>query len=367
MAISLSKQTAQKIVDTIKDVCGHDINYINRHGIIFASTNPSRIGDYHEIGQTVVQTEKTIEITSDNSFYGTQKGVNIPFVYNREVIAAIGITGAPDEVRQYAVLAQKITSLILREQETDFFNYKKKNVLNYVIHSLVENTDLNHDFLIEFLNDFHLNVDTICRTIVIQPDSRYNLSNLSLIENHIYRTFDQIGAPLYTFNFPNEYILILPEEQYQNWSYIFHTLANNTENVLHIGIGTTCALSKQHRSYSAAKIALHSLSTTQSIAIFDDLDLEIILSCVNDEARTKYLHKTISNLTDEDINLLQTYFSTNMSLKETSKILFLHKNTLQYKLNRIEKLTGYNPRVFSDAVNLFLATKLILNYSRNSI
>lgn len=358
MAISLSKQTAQKIVDTIKDVCGHDINYINTHGIIFASTNPARIGDYHEIGKNVIQTEKTIEITSDDSFYGTQKGVNIPFIYNREVIAAIGITGSPDEVRQYAVLAQKITSLILREQETDSFNYEKKNMLNYVIRSLVENTEINHDFLVEFLNELNLCIDTTCRTIIIQPNSRYNLSNLSLIENHIYRTFDQIGALLYTFNFPNEYILILPEEQYQKWAYIFDALNNNTGNVLHIGIGTMCALSKQYRSYKAAQIALRSLSASQNIAIFDDLDLEIVLSCVNEEARSEYLRKTVSSLTDEDMNLLRTYFSTNMSLKETSEILFLHKNTLQYKLNRIEKLTGYNPRVFSDAVNLFLAIKL---------
>ena len=62
MAITLSRKTAQKIVDTIKDVCGHDINYINTNGIIFASTNPSRIGDFHEIGKKVIESAETIEI-----------------------------------------------------------------------------------------------------------------------------------------------------------------------------------------------------------------------------------------------------------------------------------------------------------------
>lgn len=47
MSISLSKQTAQKIVDTVKDVCGHNINFINPKGVIFASTDSSRIGDFH--------------------------------------------------------------------------------------------------------------------------------------------------------------------------------------------------------------------------------------------------------------------------------------------------------------------------------
>ena len=56
--------------------------------------------------------------------------------------------------------------------------------------------------------------------------------------------------------------------------------------------------------------------------------------------------------------MLKVYFSTDMSLKDTSEKIFLHKNTLQYKLNRIEKLTGYNPRVFSGAVRLFLVILL---------
>lgn len=361
MAITLSKQTAQKIVDTIKDVCGHDINYINKNGTIFASTNAARIGDFHEIGNKVISTNETIEISSDDSFYGTHKGVNIPFSYNREIIAAIGISGEPDEVRPYAVLAQKITSLILREQEIDLLDYGRKNQLNYVIRSLIENNELNHDYLLNFLSEYKLGIDTPCRTVLIRFNPRYNLSNLSMVENHVFHTFDQISAKLYSFNFPNEYVLIIPEEQYQKWSYVFSTLADHTSGILQMGIGNICPISKQHESYGAAQLAVRSLSGSQNIAIFDNLDLEILLGCINEQAKKGYLQKTISRLDHEDIALLKTYFSTDMSLKETSEILFLHKNTLQYKLNRIEKLTGYNPRIFHGAVNLFLATILYGN------
>ena len=47
-----------------------------------------------------------------------------------------------------------------------------------------------------------------------------------------------------------------------------------------------------------------------------------------------------------------------MSLKQTAEALYLHKNTLQYRLNRIARETGYNPRVFTDAARLYLALKL---------
>ncbi len=358
MAISLSKQTAQKIVDAVKDVCGFDINFINNKGIVFASTDESRIGDFHEIGKKVIETQQTVEVQADNRFYGTHKGVNIPFIYNGEAIAVIGISGNPDDVRQYAILAQKITSLILREQETDSLNYGRKNQVNYIIRALTGNAEINHHYLLEFLSGYNLTLEMPCRTILIKLNARYHIANLSFIENHIYQIFDQIPAAIYTFNFPNEYVLILPDEQYQKCHSIFDTLATNYKQIISIGIGHQCLLKKQAKSYDAAQIALNSLSGETNIALFDNLDLEILLSCVTKNAKEKYLQKTISKLDPEDLQLLKIYFSTDMSLKNTSEILFLHKNTLQYKLNRIETLSGYNPRHFRDAVTLYLALKL---------
>ena len=41
MITQIGKQLATQIVDTVHDVCGHDINFINKNGIIYASTNTS--------------------------------------------------------------------------------------------------------------------------------------------------------------------------------------------------------------------------------------------------------------------------------------------------------------------------------------
>ena len=65
MSIYLSRKTAQKIVDTVKDVCGHDINFINTDGIIFASTNEIRIGEFHEIGKKVIDTKEIIDLETN--------------------------------------------------------------------------------------------------------------------------------------------------------------------------------------------------------------------------------------------------------------------------------------------------------------
>ena len=48
--MKLDKSLAFQVVNTIKDTCGQDINFIDKQGMIFASTNADRIGTFHAIG-----------------------------------------------------------------------------------------------------------------------------------------------------------------------------------------------------------------------------------------------------------------------------------------------------------------------------
>mgnify|MGYP000155212990 FL=1 len=107
MITQIGKQLATQIVDTVHDVCGHDINFINKNGIIYASTNTSRIGSFHEIGKKAADTKTVIEVQDNDHYEGTSSGVNIPVTHNGYFIAVIGISGSPDEVRKFAYLAEK--------------------------------------------------------------------------------------------------------------------------------------------------------------------------------------------------------------------------------------------------------------------
>ena len=62
MVVNIKQEIAQQIVEAVKDVCLHDINFIDAKGKIFASTNPRRIGEFHEVGRQVILSGKTIEV-----------------------------------------------------------------------------------------------------------------------------------------------------------------------------------------------------------------------------------------------------------------------------------------------------------------
>ena len=89
------------------------------------------------------------------------------------------------------------------------------------------------------------------------------------------------------------------------------------------------------------------------------MDLGILFKNTSKEQILQYKEKVLSNLTKDEIkeykNILLSYTENNGSIKKTSEDLFIHKNTLQYKLNNIYKKTGYNPRKLSDYIVLRFA------------
>lgn len=358
MAITITQELAQKIVESVKDVCTYDVNFINPQGIIFASTNEKRIGNFHEAGRDSAKRQQTIEVIEDDNFLGTQKGVNIPFIYKGELCAVIGISGEPDKVRKYAYLAQKITSLLLREQELDRQEHLQKTQLGQVIRSIIHKEPSNPGYLTEFLKKYHIDPDTEYRTILVKLNRNYNPADFSLIENSIHQSFAQTGSSLFTGDYSNEYILLLESARLEQCLPVFEQLSQRYAPLLQTGIGASFPLMQQHNSYRSAQIALKSLFNQESLAVYDSLDLELLLSSVPQDIRTTFLKKAITQLSDKDRTLLETYFSCDMSLKQTCEMLYLHKNTLQYRLDKIRDTTGYNPRRFRDAVVLYMALRL---------
>ncbi|MGL5328374.1 MAG: PucR family transcriptional regulator [Peptostreptococcaceae bacterium] len=102
----------------------------------------------------------------------------------------------------------------------------------------------------------------------------------------------------------------------------------------------------------------YSCKENEIISYIENLNLEIILGNLDIDLKKYYIEKVLSNLENQDISTLRAYYKNNMSLKLTSEDLYIHKNTLQYKLEKIHEKCGYNPREFKDSVILYTAILL---------
>lgn len=374
MITHISHTLAQQIVNTIKDVCSYDINFINSSGTIIASTNSARIGAFHEIGRKAAVTGTTIEVAESDNFTGTRQGINMPLYHEDRLLAVIGITGSPEKVRKYAFLAQRITSLLIREQELGQYSRHQADKKQFVISSLLHGDTQNPEYLLKCLKEFQIDPDTPKRLILIHTypaasGQNYtdSVSGSVLSEHQIQNFFKTAGITLYTFRYPGDYLAVADNSGFSALSGTLHNFAKKHADTLDIAVGRSVSLYQLGLSLTTAETALRSLSFHQpstdnicaeNYAVFDDLTLEIVLSSVSPEDREEFSGKTIRQLSSDEKELLRTYFSLEMSLADTAEKLFLHKNTLQYKLNHIYKKCGLNPRKFRDAVLLYLALEM---------
>ncbi len=231
MITSMDSILAQQIVDTVKDVCGYDINFISENGEIFASTNVSRISTFHEIGKRAALSGNTIEVNENDSFAGTQQGINMPVYHNGKLLAVIGITGVPDEVRKYAYLAERITRLLIREKELNAFSRSQADKKNYIVTTLMREEKSDSGYLNECLKDFRIDPKTPKRFLVIQINPGYNLMNLSLLEQKIRQMFTQADIELFTFIHPREFLSVIEDSDYKKMRFSYGLFRRNIQRL----------------------------------------------------------------------------------------------------------------------------------------
>lgn len=117
-------------------------------------------------------------------------------------------------------------------------------------------------------------------------------------------------------------------------------------------------------SYEQASKTINWLEFTKSESVgrFDDLDYGIFISNLSKQEFVMFVQRVLGKLSTKELDEFEKFFKTytenNRSIIHTADQIFLHKNTLQNKLNKITEMTGYNPRQFSDYAVLALALKI---------
>lgn len=105
----LLEDLANELVEiTSSLVSGNIINIMNTSGIIVASSETERIGSYHQGAMEAVNTGKVVNIRSDqlDRYPGAKAGCNMPLRVNGTIIGVVGIGGDPEEIRDVAHLLE---------------------------------------------------------------------------------------------------------------------------------------------------------------------------------------------------------------------------------------------------------------------
>lgn len=169
-------------------------------------------------------------------------------------------------------------------------------------------------------------------------------------------------TPLYAYLFPDRYAILLPEDGYEGMLRHLRELA--ARHGLQAGIGSLQPWGELELSYRHAQLALLQARNNESVVCeFRKLGLDLLLSQLPQTQRRDYAEQRLGALNAEERETLRVYQAHGLSLKAAAEALFLHKNTLQYRLDKISRKTGLDPRRYVDSVELYIA--LLLDGTRS--
>ena len=67
---------------------------------------------------------------------------------------------------------------------------------------------------------------------------------------------------------------------------------------------------------------------------------------------------------EEIVSTVNKFFENNLNVSETSRQLFIHRNTLVYRVEKLQKSTGLDVRTFDDALTFKIAM-MVYNYMKH--
>ncbi|MDM5357731.1 sugar diacid recognition domain-containing protein [Peribacillus sp. ACCC06369] len=352
----ISPSLAQMIVDAAKEVIGKDINLIHLDGKVVASTDPDRVGSFHAAALQVQKKGSVVEVTANEAFKGARKGINYPVMIDQIMLGVIGISGDPEECKSLGFLLTKITEVLIKEQMIKSVIHSLDELRSSIVRMLIFENEKENTFMNEHLQQLQYELEERAFVAIIHLPGLNNASSLPVKMNGILL---EQGIKLFTYLFPNQYALIINASQYKSILQIFNSYFRSMNVSYSIGIGSIGYLEELAKSYTHAKLALkYALSKKVTVCEYAKLDLEMIMENIDFHIRKDYAAKLIGELSEAEINLLHTYYNNNLSLKKTAEELFIHKNTLQYRLDKIAQKTAANPRDYHDSVKIYLALLL---------
>lgn len=223
-----------------------------------------------------------------------------------------------------------------------------------------------------------LHIETEVRRIVYLIETKYEKDNTAMeIVKGLFgsRTKDFITAV-------DEKSIIIVQElrEYDDYSDVEQTARMlrdmlNTEAMssVRISYGTIVSeISQVSRSYKEAKMALDVgkiFYMERSIVAYNTLGIGRLIyqlpvplcQMFMKEAFTE--NTTPDSFDEETLTTINKFFENSLNVSETARQLYIHRNTLVYRLEKLQKSTGLDIRVFDDALTFKIAM-MVTNYMK---
>lgn len=351
----------QGIVNQMRDTLDRNIGVVDEGGTVIACSELGQIGEVRK------------GVVSAGVFAGLQTCVDgctyKAFGNSVHPEYAVFLEGTDDMSKHFAdVIAIALNQI---KQTND----EKFDRSNFVKNVILDNI-LPGDIYIKS-RELHFNNDATRVVFIIRVPQKTDVSVFDVIQN-----FFPDKAKDFVINV-NETDIALIKEVRPNVEMkdleklarsICDTLSTEFYCIAVVGIGTCVTGVKElARSFKEAQVSLEVgkvFDTEQPIASYENLGIARLIYQLPTTLCEMYLKEvfkagSIDSLDQETLFTIQKFFENNLNVSETSRKLFVHRNTLVYRLEKIKKITGLDLREFDDAI-IFKVALMVNKYLESS-
>ncbi|MEH7096659.1 CdaR family transcriptional regulator [Neobacillus vireti] len=328
---------AQEIADKVMNVIPYNVNIMDEIGLIIGSGDPKRIGTYHQGAISAIEQGTIVSIYQSEE--GSQPGVNMPIHFRNKIMGVIGISGDPNIVGPFAELVRVTADLLINQE----FLFRERRIQE----------QMKEEFLYQWVFRCE-EYDTAIKSSGEALGINLDLERKAIVVKGRHHKEPYLLEQEFSFRLNQDSILyVVPSES----DLIKRIEAGHSPNEVRVGLGSnyTIVSKSVHEARRAIEI-VERMDLPQTICHYQELKFIDYLTNKDisfNEITDFYKEHAENPKGQELIETLICYIKNSGDMNAISKELHIHRNSLAYRLQRIEVLTNKNPKNFMDLFQLF--------------
>lgn len=248
----------------------------------------------------------------------------------------------------------------------------------YDKNNFIQNLLLDNMLMVDIYNRARkLHIDTEVRRVVFLIETKYEKDNTAM--EIVKSLFNNQAKDFITAVDEKNIILVQELKETDGYDEVEQTAKMlrdmlNTEAMssVKIAYGTIVKEIRQvSRSYKEAKMALDVgkiFYIEKSIIAYNTLGIGRLIYQLPMPLCQMFMKEVFTEVTpdsfdEETLTTINKFFENSLNVSETARQLYIHRNTLVYRLEKLEKSTGLDIRVFDDALTFKIAM-MVVNYMK---
>lgn len=356
--IGLINKYLNNILAQTSKALGCEVGIIEGNGTVISSGKSSKIEEHTEsILESCAMSKNKLTKMFDCTFYTTTSRGRIDYI--------TFIERSDDAVDTHAEILSSYIGGI-RQIHND--KYDRSNFIK----NMLADSVLPGDVFLKS-KELHLSYDADRTVFALSYDEIRGVDVYDIVKN----IFPDNGKD-FVIDFDNNMIAIVKEvkmgitgDELETMArQIADTVASEAIVNIHLGIGTVVSSLKDvARSYKEARIALEVgkvFDEDKYIMNYDNLGIARLIYQLPTTLCELFLSEvfkkdSIDSLDQETLHTIQKFFENNLNVSETSRQLYVHRNTLVYRLDKVRKITGLDLRIFDHAI-VFKVALMVKKY-----